>query len=132
MRRREKPKTATDKKEKYRERELSVSFYGMGHIFRKKGGGKMQKNEVIKKRHDLVVEDRKVLKATGICDVEGFDETKVYAMLEDMAFTVCGKGLKVVNFSSESGELRIEGEIDSVTYTSALSRRAGIFARIFR
>ena len=92
----------------------------------------MQKNEVIKKRHDLVVEDRKVLKATGICDVEGFDETKVYAMLEGMAFTVCGKGLKVVNFSSESGELRVEGEIDSVTYTSALSRRAGIFARIFR
>ncbi len=92
----------------------------------------MQKNEGLKKRHDLILEDRKVLKATGVCDVEGFDETKVYAMLDGTAFTVGGKGLKVVSFSAESGDLRIEGEIDSVTYTSALSRRAGILARIFR
>ena len=93
----------------------------------------MQKNEPqAKKKHDLSIEDRKILKATGVCDVEGFDETKVYAMLEGTAFTVTGRGLKVMGFSSETGDLRIEGEIDSVSYTAALSRRAGILARIFR
>lgn len=93
----------------------------------------MQKNEPqAKKRHDLSLEDRKILKATGVCDVEGFDETKVYAMLDGTAFTVGGKGLKVVSFSSETGDLRIEGEIDFVNYTSALSRRAGLLSRIFR
>lgn len=108
-------------------------FVGCGiDFFKKRGGGKMQKNEVLKKRHDLILEDRKVLKATGVCDVEGFDDTKVCAMLEDMAFTVGGKGLKVISFSAESGDLRIEGEIDSVAYSAALSRRAGILARIFR
>ncbi|MBR5311034.1 MAG: sporulation protein [Oscillospiraceae bacterium] len=93
----------------------------------------MQKNEPQeKKRHDIFIEGRKILKATGVSDVEGFDETKVYAMLEGTAFTVGGKGLKVISFSSETGDLRIEGEIDSINYTAALSRKAGIFSRIFR
>ena len=92
----------------------------------------MQKNEQINRPHNFVLEERKILKATGILDVEGFDETKIYAMLEGTSFTVCGKNLKVISFSAETGELRIEGEIDSVTYSTALSRKAGIFARIFR
>ncbi|MBQ7874971.1 MAG: sporulation protein YabP [Oscillospiraceae bacterium] len=93
----------------------------------------MPKNENAAKRpHNLSIENRKLLKATGVADVEGFDETKIFAMLDDMAFTIGGKGLKVVSFSAESGDLRVEGEIDSVTYSAALSRRAGIFARIFR
>ncbi len=93
----------------------------------------MQKNEnAAKRRHDLSVEDRKLLRATGVADVEGFDGTKILAMLDNMAFTIGGKGLKVVSFSAETGDLSVEGEIDSVTYSAALSRRAGIFARIFR
>ena len=92
----------------------------------------MQKNEAAARKHDLILEDRKVLKATGVADVEGFDDTRVLAMLDGMAFTISGRGLKVVSFSAESGNLRVEGEIDSVSYTSALSRRAGLFARIFK
>ncbi len=92
----------------------------------------MQKNEKQKTKHVFSVEERKVLEATGILDVEGFDETKIYAMLDETAFIIGGKNLKVINFSSETGELRVEGEIDSVTYSPALSRKAGILARIFR
>ncbi len=92
----------------------------------------MQKNEQPKKAHNLSLEDRKILKATGVIDVEGFDETKIYAMLEGISFTIGGKNLKVVSFSAESGNLSVEGDIDSVTYSNELSRKAGIFARIFR
>ena len=92
----------------------------------------MQKNDRPKKTHNISIEERKILKATGISDVEGFDETKVYAMLEDLAFTIGGKNLKVISFSAETGDLSVEGEIDSVTYSPALSRKSGIFARIFR
>ncbi|MBQ5322572.1 MAG: sporulation protein YabP, partial [Oscillospiraceae bacterium] len=54
----------------------------------------MQKNEQGKRFHNLVLDDRKVLKATGVADVEGFDETKIYAMLENLSFTIGGKNLK--------------------------------------
>lgn len=93
----------------------------------------MQKNEQnIKRPHNISMEDRKMLKATGVLDVEGFDDTKIYAMLEGTAFTIGGKNLKVISFSSESGNLSVEGEIDSITYSAAVSRKAGLFARIFR
>ncbi len=93
----------------------------------------MQKNEQMpKKPHSITLDERKILKATGIADVEGFDETKIYAMLEGTAFTICGKGLKVISFSAESGNLQVEGEIDSITYSAAISRKAGLFSRIFR
>ena len=93
----------------------------------------MQKNVTEEKKpHSLFMEERNKLKATGVCDVEGFDETRIFAMLEGTAFTIGGKNLKVESFSSESGDLVVEGEIDSVTYSSALSRKAGFFARVFR
>lgn len=92
----------------------------------------MQKIEQNKKQHNLVIDERKKLKATGISDVEGFDETKIYAMMEELSLTIGGKNLKVISFSSETGDLFIEGEIDSVTYSKALSRKAGLLARIFR
>lgn len=93
----------------------------------------MPKNEnTIKKSHDIIIRERKFLKATGVLDVEEFDESKVFAMLEGIAMTVCGKNLHVSAFSTESGELNIEGEISSVTYSDALSKKAGFFARIFR
>ena len=53
-------------------------------------------------------------------------------MLEGISFTIGGKNLKVISFSAESGNLIVEGEIDSVTYSNSLSRKAGFFERIFR
>ncbi|MBQ8788307.1 MAG: sporulation protein YabP [Oscillospiraceae bacterium] len=92
----------------------------------------MQKNGQPEREHSLSLEKRKILTATGIADVEGFDETKILAMLDGTAFTIGGKNLKIVSFSAETGNLKVEGEIDSVTYSNALSRKAGIFARIFK
>ncbi len=90
----------------------------------------MPNNE--KRIHNLSLENRKILKATGVADVEGFDDTKIYAMLDNMAFTIGGKALKVVSFSSETGELSVEGEINSVIYSNALSKKAGILERLFK
>ena len=92
----------------------------------------MQKNGQPEREHSLSLEKRKILTATGIADVEGFDETKILAMLDGTAFTIGGKNLKIVSFSAETGNLKVEGEIDSVTYSNARSRKAGIFARIFK
>ena len=129
---REKLRTVTD--EKMPEALLPAFFCSLWHKFEERKGGDfgMQKEEQNKRWHNLVLEDRKVLKASGVSDVEGFDETKIYAMLEGLSFTIGGKNLKVISFSAESGNLVVEGEIDSVTYSNALSRKAGLFERIFR
>ena len=93
----------------------------------------MQKNEQKPKmQHNINLEERNILKATGISDVEGFDDTKIYAMLEGNSLTIGGKNLKVISFSAETGDLRIEGEIDLLEYSAAFSRKAGFFKKVFR
>ncbi len=93
----------------------------------------MQKIEQKQKRsHNIAMEERNIFKATGISDVEGFDDTKIYAMLEGTALTIGGKNLKVISFSAETGDLRVEGEIDSLCYSAAISRKTGFFKKVFR
>lgn len=92
----------------------------------------MQKNERPEKPHTFSVEERKKLRATGVLDVEEFDDTKVYAMVDGFSFIIGGKNLKVESFSAESGELFVDGEIESVNYSTAFSKKSGFFARIFR
>ena len=76
--------------------------------------------------------DRTLLLAQGICDVDGFDDKTVFAMPYGLRMTIKGSGLKVTEFSAESGKLAVEGKIESVTYSPALARKAGFFAKIFR
>jgi len=82
--------------------------------------------------HSVSLEKRQKLKATGVLDVEGFDESSVSAMLSDRMMVIRGKKLKVTGFSEENGELLVEGEVDSVSYLEKLSRKAGILARVFK
>ena len=64
--------------------------------------------------------------------MDGFDDKTVFAMPDGLRMTIKGNGLKVTEFSAESGKLSVEGKIESVTYSQALSRKAGFFAKIFR
>ena len=82
--------------------------------------------------HNLSLKDRKKLNADGVKDVESFDEDTVSAMLGDRKMIIRGKHLKVETFSSESGELCVEGEVDSITYTTELSRKAGLLSRMLK
>lgn len=83
-------------------------------------------------QHNLSLKDRKKLNADGVKDVESFDEDTVSAMLGDRKMIIRGKHLKVETFSSESGELCVEGEVDSITYTTELSRKAGLLSRMLK
>lgn len=83
-------------------------------------------------KSSLKIEDRKKLSASGIIDVDSMDENAVCAAMAERLLVVRGKHLKVTAFSAESGELLIEGEIDSVTYAAALSRKTGFLKRLLK
>ena len=94
----------------------------------------MKKTEETPQRtHTLQLkEDRKGLLAFGVLDVETFNEEAVKAMISDRKLVVRGKNLRVASFSKESGELRLEGEVEAILYTAELSRRAGLWEKLFR
>ncbi|MDO4744237.1 MAG: sporulation protein YabP [Clostridia bacterium] len=83
--------------------------------------------------HDIVIKDRKVLSATGIEDVESFDDDKIVAYTTEGQITVKGAELRINRLTVDSGELEIEGIIDSVEYQDThRSEGGGIWGKIFR
>jgi hypothetical protein len=46
--------------------------------------------------------------------------------------TVKGQGLRIQRLSIETGDLTLEGEIDSLTYAQVHTRSGGFFGKLFR
>lgn len=81
--------------------------------------------------HDFVLENRQKATMTGINDVESFDEEAILAKSECGSITIRGRELKISRLSVESGDMVVEGEIDSIVYSE--NRTAGgFFSRVFK
>ena len=82
--------------------------------------------------HSLVVEDRKRLSVSGVTDVESFDEETVALATELGELLIHGYALHINRIDVESGDLSLEGEIVSLTYTDNQPQSNGFFGRLFR
>ncbi len=82
---------------------------------------------------NVIMEDRKKLRITGVTDVDSFGESSVllYTVLGEMA--VYGSDLHVDTVSTETGELCVTGMINSVVYGDS-SKRAPLsfIGKLFR
>ncbi|MCI2036021.1 MAG: sporulation protein YabP [Oscillospiraceae bacterium] len=93
-----------------------------------------QKNEVksMKAPHSLILENRRSLTATGVSNVDSFDDETIVATTDLGDLTVRGSKLHIDKLNIETGELTLEGEIVSMTYTENRSSGDGIFSRLFK
>ena len=74
-------------------------------------------------------------KGNGIQDVVSFDENQMILDTDMGLLTVRGKALHVSRLTLEKGEVDIEGEFESFSYSSNESRRKSqesFFGRLFR
>lgn len=81
--------------------------------------------------HNIILENRKKILLTGVCDVLGFDECTINAITELGEITIKGTELKMGNFNADKGELSAEGNIVAIVYTAA-KPSGGIFSKLFR
>ena len=63
--------------------------------------------------HHLVLEDRRALTVSGVSDVDSFDELTVVIYTEMGELTVKGQGLHINRLNVETGDLTLEGTIES-------------------
>lgn len=82
--------------------------------------------------HQLILQDRRVLTISGVSDVDSFDEMTVVVYTDHGELTVKGEGLHINRLNVETGELTLEGMIQSLTYTDIVSRTGGFFGRLFK
>lgn len=69
---------------------------------------------------------------TGVSDVDSFDEQTVVVYTDLGELTVHGRGLHINKLSLDSGELTLDGEVVSLTYTDNQPNKGGLLSKLFR
>lgn len=82
--------------------------------------------------HKITVENREKLSISGVEDVDSFDENEIQVYTSEGLLTIKGSELHMSNLNVESGEMCVEGEIDSLMYSNVESSRGGFFSKLFR
>ena len=82
--------------------------------------------------HHILLEGREQLTVSGVEEVESFDENTIVMLTNRGTLIVRGEELHIEKLSLDGGDLRVEGNIDSLTYEdSGRDRAGGFFARLF-
>ena len=82
--------------------------------------------------HHVVIEDRKSLTVSGVEDVERFDENTIVLSTSRGAMVVAGENLHIEKLSLDGGDLKVDGDIDSVRYEEESAGRGGFLSRLLR
>ncbi|MEG2421257.1 MAG: sporulation protein YabP [Oscillospiraceae bacterium] len=82
--------------------------------------------------HHIILENRHTLAVSGVEDVESFDESAVVMHTAQGILVVRGGGLHIEKLSLDGGDMRIEGEVSSLTYEEDTRVTGGFLARLFR
>ena len=82
--------------------------------------------------HHVVIEDRKSLTVSGVEDVERFDENTIVLSTSKGTMVVTGEDLHIEKLSLDGGDLKVDGDIDSVSYEEENVARGGFLSRLLR
>ena len=90
--------------------------------------------ENITKMQNVILENRNRLNVTGVEDVLSFDEQTITALTTLGLLIIKGNDLHLNQFSLDSTELSVEGEIMSLQYNDKQTSRKGenLFSKIFK
>lgn len=83
--------------------------------------------------HHIILEERKQLAISGVEEVESFDENTIVMYTPRGTLVIRGEGLHIEQLSLDGGDLKVEGDIDALSYEDSGREKGGnFFARLFR
>lgn len=87
----------------------------------------MQQEKTVKPKmpHSITADNRKKMFITGVLDIDSFNEQSVIALTDLGILIIKGNNLHINKLSVESGDVSIEGEIDSISYTDIGDKKTG-------
>ena len=92
----------------------------------------MEEKTQMKLPHNVVLEYRKHLSISGVMDIDNFDEQTAVVYTQMGELTIRGYDLHVSKLNVETGELSMDGEIWSMTYTEVQKKNGGMLSKLFR
>ena len=91
----------------------------------------MDRDLALSAAHSLTLESRSRLALTGVTEVERFDETAAVLGTSQGALIVRGSGLHVEMLDLESGQIRLSGSVDSLSYEERGHAQGSFLQRLF-
>lgn len=88
--------------------------------------------QTAKMPHNLVVENRKNITATGIRAIVSYDSESATLETDLGTLVVGGEGISVSELSVRTGEVRIAGEIEYIQYVRPSSEKQSLLHRLLR
>lgn len=82
--------------------------------------------------HHVILENRTSLSVSGVEEVESFDENAIVMYTAKGTLVVRGENLHIEKLSLDGGDLKVEGDIDALSYEDEGRERGGFFSRLFR
>ena len=92
----------------------------------------MAEEKMLSNHHRIIMDARRSLSISGVTDIDSFDEQVVAVFTDVGELIVRGSGLHIGKIDVDSGELMLDGEIESLEYTDNISARGSFFSRLFR
>lgn len=86
--------------------------------------------QITKKAHSLILDNRKKLNLTGVTDVMGFDEQTVSLSTDCGTLIVKGENLHINKLNLDSKDVCIDGTINSLQYLSEITKT--LRSKLFR
>lgn len=93
------------------------------------------KNLRAERSHNLIIENRQKMTLTGILNVESFNEQEIILETSLGMLTVKGTSLHMNKLNLESGDLCIDGDVNSCIYSDKQdlkTKGAGFFSKLFK
>ena len=81
--------------------------------------------------HNIILEGRKVLRMSGVQDVDSFDEQTVIAFTDMGELTVRGEDIHISKLNIDTGELSLEGNFYALSYADS-TKQGGFFSKLFK
>lgn len=87
------------------------------------------------KNHVLTLENREKMTITGVLNVESFNETEIILETVQGILDIKGASMHMSRLNLETGDLRIDGRIDSFVYSEKQdlkTKGAGFLSKLFK
>lgn len=83
------------------------------------------------KQHSLILENRSVLRISGVKDIDSFSETRIILSTVMGELVIRGEELHVNALETETGDLSMTGKVKSMSYNRFASSE-NAFGKLFR
>lgn len=86
-----------------------------------------------KKQCRILIDEAEHISISGVLDVDNFDECNFIAVIDSGAVSVKGNDFHISKLNVETGELSVDGDVESVTFNTSYGGKSGGFmSRLFK